>query len=461
MAMSLQEQLRAKRAETERWIREREAQLRRAAAGAEAKGRQVYADAIKTGQKVLARTPAEIRALGTAALQGRLPQAVGQAIAREVVQRAPVVSHNGAKPRPSATPKPQGSAVAPKIVRQLEAGLSGAVDEVSFGLADRALSASEAIGAAIREGDVQNFGKEYEAGMATRRAEDEYDAKNHALARNVGRVVGLGVGVAATGPAGAAIKAGMKTTQAGAKLLAHVAKTPRLKGIDPRGMTRLAAGGGATAGVIGQAATDAMVGNRSSLGDLAAAGLGGGLGGVATLRRGAVRGGLVGGAATSALGDVFGGRPPSAEDAIEAGHVGAVVGGLTAGLGTYGSAAQSSRIKGEIGEGMSALKSLARGRIPRRNAKVELRNGGHSVPDQTMDRGFLFWGKLDEPEYLEAKLGPAARLTRPQQRLRDQSPGRFAVDAWRFTDVGKMIGTAGAQAGPQVTDERAFPWRVR
>ena len=92
MAMSLQEQLRVKRAETERWIREREAQLRRAAAGAEAKGRQVYADAIKTGQKVLARTPAEIRALGEAAMQGRLPPAVGLAFVREAVRRAPATS---------------------------------------------------------------------------------------------------------------------------------------------------------------------------------------------------------------------------------------------------------------------------------------------------------------------------------------------------------------------------------
>lgn len=456
MAMSLQEQLRAKRAETERWIRAREMELRRAAAGAEARGRQAYAAAIRTGEKVLARTPAEIRALGIAAAQGRLPQAVGEAMAKKVVQRGPAVSKAAAKAQPPARATSKATAVAPKIVRQLEAGLSGAVDEASFGLADRALSAGEAIGAAIRDGELHDLGQDYHAGMAARRAQDDYDAKHHALARNTGRVVGLGLGVAATGPAGAAIKAGMKTTPAGAKLLAHVAKTPRLKGIDPRGLTGLAAGGGATAGVIGQLATDAITGNRSSLGDLAAAGLGGGLGGVATLRRGAVRGGLVGGAATSALGDVFDGRLPSVEGAIKAGHVGAVVGGATAGLGTYGSAALPSRIKGEIGEGMSLLRSVARGRLPTQNARVELRGGGYSVPDQTIGHDLL-GRKLDELEYLEVKLGPAARLSCPQERLRAENPGRFAIDAWKFTDVGKMISAAGAQAGPQAADDRRFP----
>lgn len=88
MAMSLQEQLRAKRIEAERWIRAREAQVRRTAAAAEPKGREVYAQTIKTGQRVLARTPAEIRGLGEAALRGQLPQALGRAAVTAAAPRS-------------------------------------------------------------------------------------------------------------------------------------------------------------------------------------------------------------------------------------------------------------------------------------------------------------------------------------------------------------------------------------
>jgi hypothetical protein len=463
MAMSLQEQLRAKRAETERWMREREAQVRSAAARAEAKGRQVYADTIKTGQKVLARTPSEIRALGTAALQGRLPQAVGEMAAKEVGRRLTSVptKPSVARIRAPAKPAPRPESPDTGLKRELQAGLSGVVDEVSFGLADRALAASEAVGAAVRDGDLSGFGSDYETNMASKRAADDFDAQNHALARNTGRLVGLGLGIAATGPVGGGVKALMKATPTGAKILSRLARAPRLKGVDPRGMVRLAVGGGASAGVVGQVAGDAIGGRRSEAGDLAAAALGGGVAGLATLRSGAMRGGLVGGALTSAARDVLDGRIPSVENAIEAGHAGAITGGLTEGLGVSVASILPNKIKGELGETMSALKTLARGRIPMRNAEAQLKNGRYAVPDQTIDRKFLLRGKLDEPEYLESKLGPSARLTGPQIQLRSESPGRFAVDAWQFGDAGKMFGAGGAQVGPLMTDEQRFPWRLR
>src|SRR5262245_48137872 len=110
MPIGLREQLRAAREKTAAAIAERNAQLSHGIEALEAKGHEVYADTIRKGQAVLARTPAEVRALGLAAVQGRLPQAVGQAVAKEVIKRA---SQQG----PSAV---KSSASVPKASPQKE-----------------------------------------------------------------------------------------------------------------------------------------------------------------------------------------------------------------------------------------------------------------------------------------------------------------------------------------------------
>src|SRR5690349_16301233 len=86
LAMDWRDKLRAARDATAREINLRNAQLQRFGANAEAVGREVYARTIRTGDAVAAATPSEIRALGIAALQGRLPQAIGQQAAEKAVR---------------------------------------------------------------------------------------------------------------------------------------------------------------------------------------------------------------------------------------------------------------------------------------------------------------------------------------------------------------------------------------
>lgn len=472
--MGWQEELRAKRAETERWIRQREADLRRAAGQAEARGRQVYADAIKTGQQVLARTPAEVRALGIAAAQGRLPQALGEQVVKNVVRPTaaarpaskPAVREAPARPKPTA-----GPATAPSrektIEGQLRAGLSGAVDEFSFGLADRGLAASEA----VVEGGLQGFGERYDENMAVKRAEDARDARDYGTERNVGKAIGLVAGLAATGPTGAVVKTGLRGIPRVAKLMNHAAKASRSKlmraGVDPRGLTTAAVSGGALTGIAGQGVADLASGKASSVQDYVGAAIGGGLAGATALRGGgpiaskAVLGGAMGAGATSLAQDALNRRPVSVDNAIESAHVGGVSGGVLDGLATHAVAAAPSRVKGFVGERMSDFKTLARGRIPHGQKPVPLRGGGASIPDQKQTHEFLWWGELDAPEYLESKMGPSARLSRAQRRLRAENPDRFMIDAWRFRDVGRAASLMGGPAGSQLTDEERFPWRVR
>lgn len=455
--MGWQEQLRAKQAETERWMRQREADLRRAAAGAEARGRQVYADAIKTGQKVLARTPAELRALGVAAAQGRLPQVVGERIVKEVVRHAP--SRTPQAPAPSKPPTAaRTSSAQPKakpIEEHLRAGVSGAVDELSFGLADRGLAAAEALMA----GGVQDFGRNYDANMAIKRSEDARDEREFAAARNTGRFVGLVTGLAATGPAGAAVKAGLRGAPRLAKVMTQAARKPqKLKvGVDPRGLTTAAVGGGALVGVGGQGANDLISGKASSAQDYMGAALGGGLGGAAALRRAplmtkAVLAGAVGGGATELAQDALDGRAISIGDAIGAAHVGGVTAGLLDGVATHALAAAPSRVKGVVGEGLSAFKTLSRSRVPGRQRPVPV-GRYRPVPDQRMERGFLGLRQLDGEEYLEAKMGPYANLSRAQRALRNLDPARFAIDAWQFRHAGRAASLLGGPAGAQVVGE--------
>lgn len=464
--MGWQEQLRAKRAATERWIRQRDAELRRVAAEADARGRDVFTYAVKTGEKVLARTPAELRALGVAAINGRLPGALGERIVREFARQA-APPKSAASTRPAgASPAARGPALQPKskdVGDRARAGLSGAVDEFSFGLADRGLAAVEA----VAEGGGRDFARHYEDNMAVKRAEDARDERDFALERNAGRVLGLAAGLAATGPAGAAVKLGLRSSPRLAKVMTHAARKPqKLKdGVDPRGLATAVIGGGALIGVGGQGVNDLVSGRSSSAQDYMGAALGGGLGGAAVLRKApvvsrAVLGGAVGGGATELAQDVLNGRAISIGDAIGAAHVGGVTSGLLDGVATHALAAAPKKVKGLVGEGMSGVKSLARGRVggwqkdvivPGRRRKA--------VPDQTHTRELFGLRKLDLPEYLEAKMGPYADLTAAQRALRALDPSRFAIDAWQFRHAGRAASLMGGPTGAQFTgkDDRRGP----
>lgn len=411
--MGWQEELRAKRAETERWIRQRAREVEQRAHDLEARGRQVYADAVRTGQTVVARTTNEVKQLG----QGAKAAARAVAPVKRVVAEAIL---------------PNGSVrMIEKVRDQGRAAISGAVDEASFGLADKALSGLEA----LRDGGVDDFGNRYRANQERRAAADAYDERNYGAARTVGRVAGFVGDVAIAGAPGVA-RGIVSLAPRGAKLYEALTTSKHL--VDPRGLNTMAAGGGAIAGVIGQVIDDASNRRLSTWRDYAGSAIGGAAGGVATLHGGAIRGGALEGTATSAVRDLLNGRQVDVDGIIRGGEGGAIGGGIGSAGGSLFAHALPSRETGKLGDVMSMAKTFAR---------------GDGVPWQSRKRFYLDNGKYTYPDLEfrsrvpgkragigEAKLGPTAELSDRQLEAQAQADIDYVVDGWRYSDVGKALG---------------------
>jgi hypothetical protein len=487
MGRSLEDRLKAELDEKKRWFEDR-ARAVANAANLEARGRQVYADAIRTGRNVLARTPQEIRALGRLASDGdRRALAITKPTAHPPAASQP---HQAA---PKAAPRPAAGA---GVMRQGQAGLSGAVDEFTFGLADRGLAAADA----LSKGGVAGFGDRYAHEMATKRAEDAYDEAHYGGARNVGRAVGfagslaatggfgLG-GVAAKGAAGAARLVGAANTSQRVlklggvtrRLAETVSSTKRVANLSGKGLTTLAAGGGAASGIAGQAVTDAMSGRRGGVGDYVGAGLGGAVGGLAMraglplARSGASRerslaggvgralrdprlAGAVEGSATAAFQALANGGIPTPMEVAEAargGAIGARFGDL---IGKYGSNALPSAVKGQLGEYLSVLKTRAggeghplySGRGPEFDARMPGAVDGPGIQqDVYLSKGKTIADHVTrDGTAVEAKFGRWADLTTSQKLARKELTDRYRIDHWLPSDIGRAAGAGVAALGP-------------
>lgn len=421
------EELQRRKRETERRLND----LRDDARELTTRGREFVRTAIQTGQTVLGQAPSQV-----------------QQLARTI--RSTPGPASASRPTTQVRPSPKAvrpSAVASKPAQQelARAALSGAVDEFTFGAADRVLSAGDA----LLSGGLAGFGDRYQANMAEKRAQDAYDSQNYGAARLTGQAAGLALGIAATGGAGAAAKTALTTVPKGLKLANAIAKAPKLGGVDPRGLAQFAAGSGALAGLGVQGAEDLASRRLSGRGRYVGAALGGAAGGLVTLGRGPMVGGALGGAAESIVGDLAEGRAPAAGRAISAAHGGAVLGGIGGVAGTYGTALRSNQTKGAIGEALSYGKTVSRGKIPNvKKEAVPVGGGRSSKPDQVIDEG-----------YLEAKMGPGADLTPNQRKLRKKAEAEgkeFIIDAWTFRDAGKGAGIIAAPVGAvRVGEDRA------
>ena len=96
--------------------------------------------------------------------------------------------------------------------------------------------------------------------------------------------------------------------------------------------------------------------------------------------------------------------------------------------------------KGKIGERLSDGRTLLSGDVPIRHGKrIDLQGGGHTFADHQTVRG----------KVVEAKLGPSARLTRPQRKAQAEFGPNYRYDHWSFDDVGRVIGglAVGTQQG--------------
>lgn len=460
MANSLQDLLRAKREETERWMRQREAELRRGAAVLEARGRQAYAEAIRKGEKVIARTTQEVRELGREASRK------ADAVRAAVTPKAPAASP-GPKARAAAPSKPAPQRPAPRsgLAENLRAATSGAVDEFTFGLADRALSAGEA----LVEGGPGGFVANYEDNMNERRRADAFDAEHYGVARNTGRVVGAVGSVAAMG-APAAIRGAavlvprVAAAVRGSTSLRGALAVPKAAGArqaanlgikygpDPRGLTKLFVAGGAASGAADQVVADGLTARRTDAADLTASAIGGAVNGLVTRYAGPTAGGAVGGAASSVLGDLGHGEDVSFDRALNDGRSDAIMGGAFGRFVTNKAAGLSRDMKGRLGEGLSEFKALARGdqvvgRQWRYYMNPKTRRRDYTVADH------VFRSPDGNFRLGETKLGPEAELSVRQIQARERLGDNYIVDYWRFSDVGKMGGGAASPLGSALFDE--------
>jgi hypothetical protein len=153
------------------------------------RGRQIYADAIRTGQNVLARTPQEVRALGGA----------------------------------------------------VDAGVRSAGNAVSLGLAD---NADAATGALLGAGGPGGFGQRYHNQLAAQHDLDRQAAKDHPYATAAGNVLGT-VGAILVGDEPAAAGVVARLFPGAAKTYEAIQGAKRI-GFIPEGLgTMSAVGGGA------------------------------------------------------------------------------------------------------------------------------------------------------------------------------------------------------------------------
>ena len=381
------------------WMRQRNEDIRRLGAEADAKGREVWNTATRTGENLAAKTPSDVAAMG----------------ARMLAQRQAPAAHPGAPARPPITIPRHALEDARD---QVLAGARGAGDSLPFSIADRG---SAAVKAALDARHGADFGKAYTRRMAEERASDQYDSAHYGAARMVGQVAGTAAQIAALGPAEGLLTGGVRMAEA----------TPLLA----RELGVLGGVGGAT-GVAGQVVSDRASHRQGTLGDYAGAALGGAVGSLASTRG---RGGLAGaaaGATTSVAQDLFNGRAPSFDRAQQA----AVDGGaLGLGGGVAGRAVSNRvpmKVKEGLGEMASRIRTMARGDSTTFEGKFAQRlpGGGYTIPDQRTYLG----------EVVESKFGRAASLSKRQRQAYAELPN-YRVDHSLPRDVGVAFGFPLAQ----------------
>lgn len=480
MAASLERKLRAGAGTVTEWLGDRGRQVAGNARDLEARGRQVVREAIRTGRHVQARTESELRNLGRQA-EASVKQV--QAVVKRGVKEAapkparPSPTNRSAPSRPAVASQSRKQGAASEVIEQARAAVSGAVDEASFGAADHVSAGLQA----LATGRLAELPEQFSRELAEERAQDAHDARHYGVARGAGQVAGFAGSVLATGGVGAAAKAAVKVAPRAAQAFQKASRaanaTKRIAPLSPSGLTTMAAGGGAVAGVAGQGVSDAASGRLSDVGDYTGAALGGATGGLVALARVPGRGELgatvnqalrspmvsggVEGAATSSLQGVFAGEDLALLDVARAARAGAVGGRVGDVAGKYGANALDNRGKERIGEALSVVKTVAagggnplggvpvadfdtllpgvtaRGKTPGgpgRQRYLAVGQGRNTRADFITNKG----------KAIEAKLGAYAGLSHNQKLARRlYSADQYEVLHWLPRDVGRAAGILG------------------
>lgn len=303
---------------------------------------------------------------------------------------------------------------ADEIAAFLDAGVENAVASMS-GLFDPASS------------DNRPFHVSLATQLKRQRERDGFDAENRTFARVTGQAGGLVAGVG-LGSGFGSVTGLVRMLPNGAKLIRNTQATKRI-GLDTRGINTLAATGGAIVGVADQAIEDRLNG---SLADYLRAGGAGAASGLATRYGGPSAGGAVAGGAEPVLDSLSSGQDASLTEIGRGATYGAGGAGLTSilpdAVGKYGSAALPSRLKGQLGEGLSYAKTVARdGRLPKTQEKRTF-GGLTTIADQVLPDGLL-----------EAKFGVWAKLSKAQRAAFRALGPKYIIDHYLPKDIGRTL----------------------
>jgi hypothetical protein len=360
--------------------------------------------------------------------------------------------------------------------RQLAAGIRGAADEVTFGLADRGSAAVRAVVPTLEGAD---WREEYAANMAEERAQDRYDAENYGAARAIGRVGGVAGSLFI--PAGPIVRGGkmlagaarvaMRTPAAKLALEARpVARAMEVSGraldraerVAQRLLPRRKPGAAATNAVeragwllvpgavnVGvQAGVDLASGRTPTWEDLGGAFAGGVVAG-RTRGLGGARSAAIGAATTSAYQDRLNGREFSPARAATSAVTGAIAAHL-GGTAALRYAQHPTTGKGILGEVMGVGRMLVNGRMPR----LRLNRLPWSRPYDRIGDTRRGWfpdaqsGKM----FYEFKIGGPRPLSGSQRLAQDYYGDNFTLYHFVPVDAGQVAAMASGIAGRPAAD---------
>jgi hypothetical protein len=424
MAGTLRDHLREIEEEKDRWFRERAAQAARLKRDLEVAGGEVWNAATRAGVDIQARTSQELQALGERVIEARNRAARGS--------RPSASSPGGAQPRakppvagvkpqaPRSKPQPNPSGL-PEAVLQADAAFRAAANTLTLGGADHFAAGMDAL---LEPGGIGGWRQRYQENIAEEDARNRYDALHRPVAQAAGQIVGTAMALAR-----------------GAVVAPRLPGAATLSGREAAGLLTA----GAATGLGAQAVSDIVSGRQSTMGDNAAAALGG-VAGAGALPLGPRRAGAVDGWVTSAAQDVFNGRPLSFERAGESAVAGNALGGLAARFGTDVSSGLSPRAKGRLGEFMGEVRSTVNGQRREWAPKSRdyLPDGSYWYPD----------GRSGSTRF-EDKFGYGAELSPNQARAQYMLGPDFQL--YRFTpdDVGRLVSLPASATAPYVIEERA------
>ena len=366
------------------------------------RGRQAYADAVRTGQDVVAKTPSQMARLG----------------------------------------------------RTANAAVRAAANSASLGAADRLEAGTEAL---LGMGGAGNLRQRYNRQLVLQHQADA-DAQREfpnlykwsGRAGAVGGILALDEPVAAAGLA--------RAIPGGAKVYDAI-QSFRPIGFIPQGYGRMAGAIGGAVNTAAQVANDAAHSRRTSMTDAADAFVSGAVGTAAAVRGHPALGGAIGSGLTTGLQQEDRGGA-SADDVLNSGLQGAYWGRGLSTVGEQVSNALPKAMKQGLGEGLTFMKSWARGEpIPpwqiehvpaisenlpgaRRamagpQVEITLSNGRKTVADWA-----TLWGRA-----LEAKYGLSAELRRAQRLAPSDLYPHYLPDHWSPGNIGDIAGGAFGSIG--------------